>query len=121
MASVDGRSRYLTSRNLFMSYHAGDDPDVVQPWFLRKTTWIIAAVVFFLLAAGVGILTYVNWRKIPEIGGGLTLEADPNTSIYIGDKLVGTARVTFTWEELFGDDKLKPIALELHFPAGAGT
>jgi hypothetical protein len=104
-----------------MFYPATDDPDVPQPWFLRKGVWIIAAVVFCLLAAGWGILTYVGWSNIPEIGGGLTIEADPDARIYIGDKLVGTTQVTFTWGELFGDERHMPIAVELSFPAGAVT
>jgi hypothetical protein len=104
-----------------MSYYAGDDPDVAQPWFLRKTTWIIAAIVFGLLVLGLGVFTYVGMKRIPDIGGGITIEADPDTRIYMGDKLVGTTQVSFSWEELFGDTQHQPMAVELPFPAGAVT
>src|SRR5713101_4886660 len=96
-----------------MSYYPGDDPDVVQPWFLRKRTWIIAAVLFCLVVIGLGIFTYLGMKRIPDVGGGLTIEADPDTKIYIGDKLAGTTKVSFTWEELFGDKQHKGIAVEL--------
>ncbi len=104
-----------------MSYYAGDDPDVAQPWFLRKTTWIIAAVVFCLLALGLGIFTYLGMSRIPEIGGGVTIEADPDTKIYMGDNQVGTTKVTFTWEELFGDKWHNAMAVEMTTPTTAVT
>jgi hypothetical protein len=104
-----------------MSYHAGDDPDVAKPWFMRKTVWIIAAIAFCLLVLGLGIFTYVGMKRIPEIGGGITIEADPDTRIYVGEKLVGTTQVSFSWEELFGDTQHQPLAVELPFPAGAVT
>src|SRR5216683_1179525 len=87
-------------RNMSMSYHAEAYEDYDRPWFLKKSLWIIAAVILCLLAAGVGIFTYVGLNKIPDVGGGLTIEADPDTRIYIADKLVATTNVTFTWEEL---------------------
>jgi hypothetical protein len=107
-----------------MFYPAADDPDVVQPWFLRKSAWIIAAIVFCLLAVGVvgvvgvGIFTFVGLRKVPEIGGGLKIEADPNTRIYFGDRLVvgetqPSAVVYSLWPELFGDEKHTPWAVQL--------
>jgi hypothetical protein len=104
-----------------MSYYPGDDPDVAQPWFLKKTTWFIAAVVFCLLVLGFGIFTYIGMKKVPEIGGGLTIEADPDTRIYVGDNQVGTTKVTFTWEELFGDKWHNAIAVELATPTTAVT
>jgi hypothetical protein len=96
-----------------MSYHAETYEDYDRPWFQKKSLWSIAAVILCLLAAGIGIFTYVGLSKIPDIGGGLTIEADPGTRIYIGDKLVGTTNVTFTWTELFGDDKHQALAFEL--------
>lgn len=100
-----------------MTYFAGDDPDVVQPWFLRKTTWIIVGITIIVLAIGLGIFTYVGMKKVPEISGGVTIEADPDTKIYMGDKLVGTTQITFTWDELFGDEKHTPLAVELTDPS----
>jgi hypothetical protein len=104
-----------------MSYHAADDPDVPLPWFQKKSTLMIAAAVLCLLAAGVGIFSYVRMSKIPDIGGNLTIEADPDTRIYIGDKLVGTTNATFTWAELFGDEKHQPLAVEMPAPGIAVT
>jgi hypothetical protein len=104
-----------------MSYYAGDDPDIAKPWFMRKAVWIAAAIAFCLLVLGLGVFTYLGMKRIPEIGGGITIEADPDTRIYMGDKLVGTTQVSFSWEELFGDSQHKPMAVELPFPAGAVT
>jgi hypothetical protein len=104
-----------------MSYYAGDDPDVPKPWFLRKTNWIIAAIFFSLLALGVLIFISVGIKRIPEIGGGVTIEADPDTKIYVGENWLGTTRVSFTWEELFGDQWHNPIAVELADPAALVT
>jgi hypothetical protein len=96
-----------------MSYHAVDDPDVPKPWFMKKTVWIVGAVVFLVLAGGTISLIIVGMRKVPEIGGGVTIEADPDTKIYIGDKLVGTTQVSFAWDEFFGDEKHEAMAVEL--------
>jgi hypothetical protein len=96
-----------------MSYHADDDQHLGQPWFQNKRLWIIGGCFLCLLATSVGIFTYVGLSRIPDVGGGLTIEADPDTRIYIGEQLVGTAHASFTWEELFGDERHKPIALEL--------
>jgi hypothetical protein len=102
-----------------MSYHAAEDPDVRLPWFQKKSVLIIAAAVLCLLAAGVGFLTYTGARNIPDISGELTIEADPDTRIYIGDKLVGTTKATLTWAELFGDETHEPLAMKLPNAAGA--
>jgi len=100
-----------------MSYYCpGDDPDVVQPWFLRKKTWIIAGIVIVVLVVGLGIYSYLGMKKVPEVGGGLTLEADPDTKIYVGENWVGTTQVTLTWDELLGDNSHKPMAEELSNP-----
>src|SRR5260370_29207759 len=104
-----------------MSYYAGDDSENAKPWFMRKTVWVAAAIAFCLLVLGLGVFIYVGMKRIPEIGGGITIEADPDTRIYMGDKLVGTAQVSFTWEELFGDEKHEPMAVELSDPASGLT
>jgi len=104
-----------------MSYHAEAYEDYDRPRFQKKNLWIMGAGMLCLVAAGVGILAYVGTRKIPEIGGGVTIEADPDTKIYLGDKLVGTSQVSYTWEELFGDEMHKPIAVELSSPASSVT
>jgi hypothetical protein len=104
-----------------MSYQADEFDDFKKPWYQKKSLWIIAAIVFCFLAAGVVIFTYVGMSRIPDIGGGLTIEADPDAKIYIGDKLAGTTSVTFTWPELFGDEKHPALAVELHDPNGTVT
>src|SRR5437899_10644506 len=104
-----------------MSYHAEAYEDYDRPRFRKKSLWIIAAGMLCLVAAGVGISAYVGLRKIPEIGGGVTIEADPDTKIYLGDKLVGTSQVSYTWEELFGDEMHKPSAVALSSPVSFAT
>src|SRR5882672_9592545 len=63
-------------RRVLMSYYAGDDPDTGKPWFMRKTVWVAAAIIFCLLVLGLGVFTYLGMTRIPEIGGGITIEAD---------------------------------------------
>jgi hypothetical protein len=105
-----------------MSYLGQEFEHSEQPaWYQKKTPWIIAGVFLCLLAAGIGVLTYEGATRIPEVGGGVTIEADPDTKIYLGDKQVGTTQVSFTWEELFGDEKHNAIAIELLSPASAVT
>jgi hypothetical protein len=97
-----------------MSYHAQDFQHPEHPaWYQRKALWIIAGVLVCLLAAGVGFLTYTGVRNIPDIGGSMTFEGDPDTRIYIGDKLVGTTQVTVTWAQLLGNENQEPLAIEL--------
>jgi hypothetical protein len=104
-----------------MSYHADEFEDFKKPWYQKKSPWIIAAIVFCFLVVGVVIFTYVGMSRIPDIGGGLTIEADPDARIYIGDKLVGTTSVTFTWPEVFGDEKHPAMAMELLDPKATAT
>src|SRR5207245_838988 len=46
------------------------------------------------------------------------IEADPDTRIYIGDKLVGNTRVNIPWTQLLGSENQEPLAIELPYPAG---
>jgi hypothetical protein len=101
-----------------MSYQA-DEPH--RPWHLKRNSWILAAVFVCLLTAGLGIVSYIGMSKIPNVGGGLTLEADPDTRIYIGDKFVGTEQVSFTWTKLLGDEGHPPVAVELPYPSGTAS
>lgn len=98
-----------------MSFAAENSRSVKKRWFQRKRSWIIAAIVV-LLGTGLIILINAGWSPIPDVGGGLIIEADPDTRIYVGDKLVGTTSVAFTWGELFGDEKHSAIAIELSDP-----
>ncbi len=83
-------------------------------WFQKRNTWIIGAVIVLLL--GVVVFISVDTSPIPDVGGGLIIEADPGTRIYVGDKVVGTTGVAFSWGELFGDERHSAIAVELSDP-----
>jgi hypothetical protein len=96
-----------------VSQSAPEQPDVKKRWFRTKTTWILTALL--LLITGV-VITVVSSSPVPEVGGGLLIESDPDTRIYVGDKLVGTTSVLFTWGELFGDQRHSAIAVELSDP-----
>jgi hypothetical protein len=104
-----------------MSYYAGDDPDVIQPWFLRKKTWIIAGVLCALIVVGLAISALVGMKKPPEIDGGATIVAEPDTRIYLGDTLVGTDTVFLNWDQLLGDESHPPIAVVRLDPTTAIT
>jgi len=96
-----------------MSTHVDEFQNLDKPWFKKKSSWIAAAVFLFLLAAAVVIFGYFSSSNEPRVVGGLTIDAIPGTRIYIGDKLVGTTGVTFTWAELFGDEEHQPIAIDV--------
>ena len=81
-------------------------------WFHNKKLWFLVAIVVFV-GAGLVILMNAGWSPIPDVGGGLIIEADPDTRIYVGDKLVGKTSVAFTWGQLFGDSRHSAIATEL--------
>jgi len=95
-----------------MSYAAEQHDTGQKRWFQKKKLWLLAAIVF-LLGTGLIILMNAGWGPIPDVGGGLIIEADPGTRIYVGDKLVGTTSVAFTWAQLFGDERHSAIATEL--------
>jgi hypothetical protein len=97
-----------------MCYHAADLPDVYQPWLLRKSTWFIAAIVICLLILVLSNITYGRVSKFGDVGGSLTIKADPDAKIYVGDKQVGTGQVTYSWVQLFGDENNEPVAIEQH-------
>ena len=57
-------------------------------------------------------------RKNPDVRGGLTIEADPNTRIYFGDRQFvdeneDRAVVYLLWPEIIGDEKHRTGALQL--------
>src|SRR5207244_5577278 len=94
----------VPTKHTNMSLAAEENSSAKKGWFRKGKPWIIAAVLLLLLASGAVILI-VSSNPVPEIGGGLMIEADPGTRIYAGDKRVGTTRMTFSWAELFGDEK----------------
>jgi hypothetical protein len=109
-----------TREDQFMSYAAEHhDPGRVR-WFQNRKLWILAGVVI-ILGAGLIFLTNADWSPIPEVGGGLIIEADPDTRIYVGDELAGKRSVAFTWRQLFGDEKHPAIAAEIADPDQAIT
>jgi hypothetical protein len=104
-----------------MSYHADENQEIEEAWFQKNSPWITVAVVVCLFAASFGVFTYLNlgFRQVHDIGGELTIEADLDTRIYLGDLLEESTQVSFTWNELFGDEKYKAKEVELPYPAGA--
>lgn len=102
-----------------MSVPTEEHQDADKRWFQTTSIWIIGAIIFFLLVAGLVLFTVVGFGRTPDVGGGLTIEADPGTRIYIGEKLVGTSQVSFSWGELFGDDRQEGLAEKLPDPIAA--
>ena len=86
-----------------MSLPAEEPQDAEKGWFQRKITWLIGAMILF----GGALVVFVSMKggPIPDVGGGLLIEADPDTRIYVGDKLVSTTSFAFSWGELFGDER----------------
>jgi hypothetical protein len=97
-----------------MSLPTEEHRDVERRWFQRRISWLIGAVI--VLAVGLVVFVSMRGGGIPDVGGGLFIEADPDTRIYVGDKLVGTTSVAFSWGELFGDEGHSAIAIELSNP-----
>ena len=93
-----------------MSLPTEEHQDVEKRWLQKKSLWVIATILAFLFVTGLLVFTFVEFGRTPDVGGGLTIEADPGTKIYIGDKLVGTSQVSFTWGELFGDERHDALA-----------
>jgi hypothetical protein len=102
-------------REEFMSYHPDEHGSGRRAQ--GKTPWIVGAIIIMLLVTWLIIKTNDRLSQIPDIGGSITIEADPETRIYIGDQLAGTGRAKFTCAELFGDEKNLPLAIELPSPA----
>jgi hypothetical protein len=103
-------------REEFMSYHPDEHGSGRRAQ--GKTPWIVAAIIIMLLVTWVIMRTNDRLSQIPDINGSITIEADPETRIYIGDQLVGTGRATCTCAELFGDEEHLPLAIELPLPVG---
>src|SRR5262249_20232870 len=88
-----------------MFHSTEEQQEVEKQWFRRKHVWIIGVIVVLLLAAGLAVFSFARLHRTPDVGGGLTIDADPDTRIYVGDKLVGTTQVSFSWGQLFGDKR----------------
>lgn len=104
-----------------MSYLVSDESDVAHQQYMRKRTWIVWGGLMLLLMIGLAILNYVGERTASEVGGGVTIEAEPDTRIYIGERLVGTTQITLTWQELFGNESQNPIATEMRSASSVVT
>jgi hypothetical protein len=102
-----------------MSHSTQEHQNVEKQRIRKKWRWIIAAIA--LLVLGAVLIINSGWSPIPDVGGGLIIDADPDTRIYVGDKLVGTTSVAFSWRELFGDERHSGIAVELSDPTPAIT
>jgi hypothetical protein len=94
-----------------MSYAAEQQDTRRKGWLHNKKLLLFAAIVI-LLGTGVIILISAFSSPIPE-GGGLIIEADPGTRIYVGDKLVGTRKVSFSWGQLLGDENHEALATKV--------
>src|SRR5262245_25070113 len=103
-----------------MSNAAEESNSTENGWFRKRRTWIIPASVLLLLVVGI-VIFIASSSPIPDVGGGLIIEADPDTRIYIGDKLIGTTSVAFNWRELFGDERHSAMAMKLSDPNQAPT
>src|SRR6516225_6592988 len=97
-----------------MSLPTEERQEVQKSWFQRKIIWLIGAII--LLGIGLTVFISMNWSRTPDVGGGLIIEADSDTRIYVGDKLVGTTSVSLSWGDLFGDERHSAMAIELSDP-----
>ena len=97
-----------------MSLPTEQRQDIEKRWFQRKITSLIGTII--LLGTGLIVFMSMNWGPVPDVGGGLIIEADPDTRIYVGDRLVGKTSVAFSWGELFGDERHSAMAIELSDP-----
>jgi hypothetical protein len=70
-----------------MSLPPEEHQDVEKRWLHKKIPWLIGAII--LLGTGLVVLVSMQGGPIPDVGGGLIIEADPDTRIYVGDKRVG--------------------------------
>jgi hypothetical protein len=101
-----------------VSFHADEGS---QPQAAKKRDWVMWALLVCLLVTGVAIFIGAGMRNVPEVSGTITFNADPDTRIYVGDKLVGTTKVTVSWKQLLGDETHEPLAIELRYPTNSVT
>jgi hypothetical protein len=87
-----------------------------KPQSDKKSDWVMVALLISLLVIGAAIFIGAGLRRIPDIDGSMTFEADPDTRIYVGDKLVGTGKVIVSWRQLLGDETHDPLIIELRYP-----
>src|SRR5438874_9551657 len=95
-----------------MSYASRVSGREQKRWFLKKTIWII---IFLGAVSGYFASIYVL-SNTPDVGGGLTIESEPDTRIYVGHRLVGTGKVFLSWPDIVGDGMHEPFGEQLHSP-----
>jgi hypothetical protein len=68
-----------------------------------------------LFAALVAVVIVLAVRPENTLGlrGGLKIEAEPGTDVYIGNKYVGTGSVELTWDELLGTPDLQSLVIDV--------
>jgi hypothetical protein len=98
-----------------MSYATENDDSGDKRSFQNLRFWRIGLLII-LLATGVVFLIDASWNPISVMDGGLIIESDSDTRIYVRDKQVGTTSVVFSWGELIGDESHSAIAVELSDP-----
>jgi hypothetical protein len=70
-----------------MSHSIPEHHEVKKRLFRRKHVWIIGMVVGLLLLAGLVVLNFARLHRTPDVGGGLTTKAEPDTrpgGVFIG-------------------------------------
>jgi len=87
-----------------------------KPRPLKVNAWAVAALLAGFLVTWVVISSKDRMKSVPDITGSMTFDAEPDTRIYIGNKLVGTGKTSVFWEELLGDERQDPLAIELAGP-----
>jgi hypothetical protein len=64
-----------------MSYTIQEDQEIKERRFRKKRPWLIAAIA--LLVLGTVLIINSGWSPNQDVGGGLIIEADPDTRIYV--------------------------------------
>lgn len=87
------------------------DPRPVQQ-SRAKYFVIAAAALAIVLIAGWLWLVFVGTAKVPDLGGGLTIQADPDARILVGARSLGPGQAYVSWSELLADRDSNPMAVE---------
>jgi hypothetical protein len=91
----------------YQSYEGG------KPRPLKANAWAVAALLAGFLVTWAVISSKDRMNSVPDITGSMTFDAEPDTRIYIGERLVGMGKTSVSWEELLGSERQDPLAIEL--------
>jgi hypothetical protein len=71
----------------------------------KKRTLIGLAVVVVLFLGGVWAwLLFRGVRGVPDVSGGITVQAPPGTRLFLGDHACGTGTIHLSWRDLLARD-----------------